>query len=61
VKLMLNPDISSPMLVGVFRPVIFLPALNIQETDLKLILTHELMHLKRGKQYSQLAHCLNKL
>jgi len=47
VKLMLNPDISSPMLVGVFRPVIFLPALNIQETDLKLILTHELMHLKR--------------
>ncbi|NMA65685.1 MAG: M56 family metallopeptidase [Clostridiaceae bacterium] len=47
VKLMLNHKITSPMLVGLCRPMILLPASNISETDLKLVLTHELMHLKR--------------
>lgn len=47
VKLMQNCKITSPMLVGLFRPMILLPASNMQEIDLKLILTHELMHLKR--------------
>jgi beta-lactamase regulating signal transducer with metallopeptidase domain len=47
VKLMLNPKITSPMLVGLRRPMILLPTLNMQEIDLKLVLTHELMHLKR--------------
>ena len=47
VKLMLNHKITSPMLVGLHRPMILLPAYSISETDLKLVLTHELMHLKR--------------
>lgn len=47
VKLMLNHKITSPMLVGLRRPMILLPASSISEMDLKLILTHELMHLKR--------------
>ena len=47
VKLMLNHKITSPMLVGLRRPMILLPTSSILETDLKLILTHELMHLKR--------------
>jgi bla regulator protein BlaR1 len=47
VKLMLNPKITSPMLVGLFRPMILLPTSNMQQIDLKLVLTHELMHLKR--------------
>lgn len=47
VKLMLNHKITSPMLVGLRRPMILLPASSISETDLKLVLTHELMHLKR--------------
>jgi len=47
VKLMLNPKITSPMLVGLRRPMILLPTSNMQELDLKLVLTHELMHLKR--------------
>ncbi len=47
VKLMLNPKITSPMLVGLRRHMILLPTLNIQELDLKLVLTHELMHLER--------------
>lgn len=47
VKLMLNPKIKSPMLVGLRRPMILLPISNVQEIDLKLVLTHELIHLKR--------------
>lgn len=47
VKLMLNHKIASPMLVGLRRPMILLPASSISERDLKLVLTHELMHLKR--------------
>ena len=47
VKLMLNHKITSPMLVGLRHPMILLPASSISETDLKLVLTHELMHLKR--------------
>lgn len=35
------------MLVGLFHPMILLPTLNMQELDLKLVLTHELIHLKR--------------
>ena len=47
VKLMLNHKITSPMLVGLHRPMILLPASSISERDLKLVLAHELMHLKR--------------
>jgi bla regulator protein BlaR1 len=47
VKLMMNPIIKSPMLVGLRSPMILLPTSNMQELDLKLVLTHELMHLKR--------------
>ncbi|MGF7143830.1 beta-lactamase regulating signal transducer with metallopeptidase domain [Anaerotaenia torta] len=47
VKLMMNPKIKSPMLVGLCRPMILLPTSNMREHDLKFVLTHELMHLKR--------------
>lgn len=47
VKLMLNPKIKSPMLVGLRNPLILLPTSNMRELDLKFVLTHELMHLKR--------------
>lgn len=47
VKLMLNHKITSPMIVGLRRPMILLPTSSISEIDSKLVLTHELMHLKR--------------
>jgi beta-lactamase regulating signal transducer with metallopeptidase domain len=47
VKLMQNNKIASPMLVGLVPPMILLPTTNLQDIDLKLVLTHELMHLKR--------------
>ncbi|HCF71482.1 MAG TPA: hypothetical protein DER33_07870 [Syntrophomonas sp.] len=47
VKLMQNCKIACPMIVGLFRPMILLPTLKMQEIDFKLVLTHELTHLKR--------------
>ena len=47
VKLMLSPGITSPMLVGLRSPMILLPTSNMREIDLKMVLTHELTHLKR--------------
>lgn len=39
-------DNSSPMLVGVIKPVIYLPDRNMDDC-LNMVLKHELMHLKR--------------
>lgn len=47
VKIMQSDHISSPMLVGLNDHMILLPTTKIAEADLKLILTHELIHLKR--------------
>lgn len=47
VKLIQNPKIPTPMLVGLCHPAILLPTTNMQEIDLTLILAHELTHLKK--------------
>lgn len=47
IRLMQNPKITSPMLVGFRHPMILLPKIDIPEIELKLTLTHELTHLKR--------------
>ncbi|MEK3901722.1 M56 family metallopeptidase [Paenibacillus sp. FSL R7-0179] len=39
--------ITSPMMIGFFHPVILLPPLQISDTELLLILKHELVHFKR--------------
>lgn len=40
-------SITSPMLVGFFRPAIVLPPMKIAGDELSLILKHELIHFKR--------------
>lgn len=40
--------ISSPMMTGFFRPMLLLPETDYAADDLRLILKHELIHLKRG-------------
>lgn len=47
VELFVNLQISSPMLIGVWRPCIVLPDTDISEKDFCYIVTHELMHYKR--------------
>lgn len=60
--LYINPQLSSPMLMGVFRPCIVLPAV-VPEEDLDHILLHELIHYRRGdllyKWLLQLTVCLH--
>lgn len=41
------PSISSPMMVGFFRPVILMPAIQLSDNELIFILRHELTHFKR--------------
>lgn len=61
--LYINPQLSSPMLMGVFRPSIVLPAAAVPEEDLDHILLHELTHYRRGdllyKWLLQLTVCLH--
>ena len=47
VELCVNPLISSPLLIGLFRPCIVLPRADIPEEDLQYIALHELTHYKR--------------
>ncbi len=47
VKLSVCQSITSPMLVGFFRPAVLLPPMKIAGDELSLILKHELIHFKR--------------
>ncbi|MDR0859053.1 MAG: M56 family metallopeptidase [Oscillospiraceae bacterium] len=42
-----NPLAGTPMLIGVFRPVIILPDKEYTEEQLRSVLLHELTHLRR--------------
>ncbi len=48
IRLMSNDKIGTPMLIGIIHPTIVLPEYNFQQTELRFIFTHELIHLKRG-------------
>lgn len=58
-----NDLISSPLLIGFFRPCIILPTTNISEDDLKYALLHELTHFKRKDMFYkwlvQITTCLH--
>lgn len=41
-------DISSPMLVGVIFPKIYIPPVEISDDNMRMIFLHELTHYKRG-------------
>ncbi len=46
VRLMRNPYVTTPMLIGILRPCIIIPDCSFNEKQLKNILLHELSHLK---------------
>jgi len=58
-----NNLVSSPLLIGFFRPFIVLPSLNISESDFKYTILHELTHYRRGDMFYkwlvQLTICLH--
>ncbi|GBF73421.1 putative peptidase, M56 family protein [Paenibacillus sp. 598K] len=45
--------LPSPMLVGLLRPMIVLPTIQVPEHTLTLIMKHELIHLKRHDLWSK--------
>ena len=55
--------VSSPLLIGFFKPYIVLPTTNISESDFKHTVLHELIHYKRGDMFYkwlvQLTICLH--
>lgn len=63
VELCVNPQVSSPMLVGYFHPCIILPDADVPEKDFQYIVMHELTHYKRRdiwyKWLVQFAVCLH--
>lgn len=63
VGLYANPQVSSPMLIGFWKPCIVLLDTNISGNDFRNTVTHELMHYKRRdilyKWLVQFAVCLH--
>ena len=46
IRLVKNEEIASPMFVGVIRPTIIITDENFSEKELKMAITHELMHYR---------------
>lgn len=63
VELCVHPLISSPLLMGFFRPCIVLPSADLPETNFQYIVLHELTHYRRldifYKWLVQLTVCLH--
>ena len=51
IELCVNPLVSSPLLIGFFRPCIVLPSADIPEKDFRYIVLHELTHYKRRDMF----------
>ncbi len=51
IELCVNPLVSSPLLIGFFRPCIVLPSADIPEKDFHYIILHELTHYKRRDMF----------
>ncbi|WP_231594457.1 M56 family metallopeptidase [Paenibacillus algorifonticola] len=47
VRLAYSSSIQSPILVGLWKPVIYLPMVSTTNVDMSMIIRHELIHLKR--------------
>lgn len=46
-----NPLISSPLLIGFFRPCIMLPTIELSDSDFEYTILHELTHYKRRDMF----------
>ncbi len=47
IRVRMSPDVGSPMLVGVFFPVVYIPCKEISQEMMRLVFLHELTHYKR--------------
>ena len=61
VEVAISPSISSPMALGILRPIIVFPADLVEKlrtNELTLILMHELAHVRRWDNLTRLLHRL---
>ncbi|WP_256756836.1 M56 family metallopeptidase [Cohnella sp. WQ 127256] len=54
VKVIVSDHVTTPMLIGFWKPVIVLPNKPLGEKERSMILSHELVHYKRGDLYVKL-------
>lgn len=47
IELAYNSKVASPMLIGLFRPLVLLPASEMHENELGMVFHHELIHFKQ--------------
>ncbi len=47
IKVRISGDLESPMLIGVVRPVIYIPCKEIPHEHMRMVFLHELTHYKR--------------
>ncbi|MMZ56902.1 BlaR1 peptidase M56 [compost metagenome] len=47
VRLAYSSAVRSPVLVGLWKPTIYLPMENLANVDMAMVIHHELIHLKR--------------
>ncbi len=48
VRVRVGDTVTSPMMVGLFRPTLYLPCRTLEDTQLRHVLAHETVHLHRG-------------
>lgn len=54
VQVMISAHATTPMLIGLWKPIIVLPDTRLEDKELALILSHELIHLQRGDLFVKL-------
>lgn len=47
IRIRMSPGVKSPILVGIFFPIVYIPCTEITNDRLKMIFLHELTHYKR--------------
>lgn len=57
-RLLVSPLVRSPMLTGFLRPTVMLPEGEWSDENLRLILSHELAHFRRGDLWKKLFFAL---
>lgn len=48
VKLIVSANATTPMVMGLWKPIVVLPDTQFGEKELAMIISHELVHVKRG-------------
>lgn len=57
-RVRVSREVSVPMVAGFFRPVIYLPPLDISDSELAWILRHERQHIRNGDNWLKLFYML---